>query len=46
MDELAVRMHLAHVLENGFGIVGSSAHIDVLQWDPVGHTGILRVSHR
>ncbi|KAJ2960862.1 hypothetical protein NQZ79_g3860 [Umbelopsis isabellina] len=46
MEELAVRMQLAHVLEAGFGIVGSSAHIDLLQWDSAAHTGILRVSHR
>ncbi|KAG2172422.1 hypothetical protein INT43_004964 [Umbelopsis isabellina] len=45
MEELAVRMQIAHVLEAGFGIVGSSAHIDVLQWNSTAHTGILRVSH-
>ncbi|CAO3688878.1 unnamed protein product [Umbelopsis ramanniana] len=45
IEELSVRMQLAKALEAGFGIVGSSAHIDLLQWDEEAHTGILRISH-
>lgn len=39
-------MHLAKAIESVFGIVGSSSHIDLLQWDDNEHIGILRVSHR
>jgi hypothetical protein len=38
-------MQLAKALETGFGIVGSSAHIDILQWDEEALTGILRINH-